>query len=672
MQRLKGLTTGSLPTFIDVGSNFGSDEIAEDNLIQQLKDAHMNITFMGDDTWMGLFPNSFQTFFPFPSFDVWDIHTVDDAVTRHIHSELGKDSWNLLIAHCLGVDHVGHRYGPYHPTMAQKLQQMNQLISFIIQNMNEEALLLVMGDHGMTRSGDHGGDSIEETVAGLFVYSPMLDFKHNLSLHKEVNQIDLVPTIATLMGVPIPFSSLGTVILDLIHPRRTLDGENHLNEEIKNLQNLVTHVKVIYSNVYQVWNYLKSYNLQTPINSGEFKKLGSDFLKLHNDFETHDTKRCRKDCDSPYQCCPKKEELEKFIIASQSFLNEAREMCRSMWARFDLALMITGLVLFSVTVIIHLVSIFRVRLSDSSEGTVFFLTILSFLTRMFSDSLAFALVTVSVFWHLKNLNLNACFPKNFQISMVLPVVMAVLYTSNSFIVEEPYVAHFLSQTLIWSSLIGASWDSKSLLARLALSFSVRLGLFYFRCREEQYPYCEVNSLHRSLSSIAVLNLSAIFRLGMAVLTCFCLVIVISSRFKIAKAVFHLSVILSFYWISQLICVALNIQDAILNFLPWLFYIYCMYTLLSQLMVIFRSNGESKRFIFTDVNVNILLLLMSFSLMLSGDGLCPGIVSILANIFIFKYCLSNEKITSAPILYGFLSVHGFFATGHHTSLPNIPW
>ena len=32
MQRLKGLTTGSLPTFIDVGSNFGSTAISEDNI----------------------------------------------------------------------------------------------------------------------------------------------------------------------------------------------------------------------------------------------------------------------------------------------------------------------------------------------------------------------------------------------------------------------------------------------------------------------------------------------------------------------------------------------------------------------------------------------------------------------------------------------------------------
>ncbi|KRT79034.1 hypothetical protein AMK59_8421 [Oryctes borbonicus] len=36
MQRLKALTTGSLPTFIDAGSNFASTIITEDNLLNQV------------------------------------------------------------------------------------------------------------------------------------------------------------------------------------------------------------------------------------------------------------------------------------------------------------------------------------------------------------------------------------------------------------------------------------------------------------------------------------------------------------------------------------------------------------------------------------------------------------------------------------------------------------
>lgn len=36
MQRIKGITTGSLPTFIDISSNFGATSIDEDSLVLQL------------------------------------------------------------------------------------------------------------------------------------------------------------------------------------------------------------------------------------------------------------------------------------------------------------------------------------------------------------------------------------------------------------------------------------------------------------------------------------------------------------------------------------------------------------------------------------------------------------------------------------------------------------
>jgi len=51
LQRLKGLTTGSLPTFVDAGANFASTEISEDNFIDHYVRIGKNVTFIGDDTW---------------------------------------------------------------------------------------------------------------------------------------------------------------------------------------------------------------------------------------------------------------------------------------------------------------------------------------------------------------------------------------------------------------------------------------------------------------------------------------------------------------------------------------------------------------------------------------------------------------------------------------------
>lgn len=42
----------------------------------------------------------------------------------------------------------------------------------VIDRLQNDTLLVVMGDHGMTDSGDHGGESQKETDAAIFLYSP--------------------------------------------------------------------------------------------------------------------------------------------------------------------------------------------------------------------------------------------------------------------------------------------------------------------------------------------------------------------------------------------------------------------------------------------------------------------------------------------------------------------
>lgn len=72
-----------------------------------------------------------------------------------IYNELKSDDWDLLVAHYLGIDHAGHRYGPNHPEMARKLNETNSRLRKIIETLPPDALLYVVGDHGMTESGKY-------------------------------------------------------------------------------------------------------------------------------------------------------------------------------------------------------------------------------------------------------------------------------------------------------------------------------------------------------------------------------------------------------------------------------------------------------------------------------------------------------------------------------------
>ncbi|SCU82956.1 LAMI_0C01486g1_1 [Lachancea mirantina] len=226
LQRLKGLTTGSLPTFIDAGSNFNGKVIEEDNFIKQLYLRDKRVLFAGDDTWQALFEPFLSSQSEFhESLNVWDLDTVDNGVIDFFERKFltvpqQEQEWDVLIGHMLGMDHVGHKYGPQHFTMKEKQLQVSDFIDDIRKTIDDNTLLIVMGDHGMDHTGNHGGDSKDELEAALWLYTKQTKAWNHLPEeqysmddlglnYREVNQIDLVPTFSLLMGLPIPFNNLG-------------------------------------------------------------------------------------------------------------------------------------------------------------------------------------------------------------------------------------------------------------------------------------------------------------------------------------------------------------------------------------------------------------------------------------------------------------------------------
>ena len=249
LQRLKGLTTGSLPTFIDAGSNFDGSVIEEDNLIKQLFLANKSVSFVGDDTWDALFhPFLANNSEPYPSLNVWDLDTVDNGVISYFKSHLLDKSadrnWDILVGHMLGVDHVGHKYGPNHFTMREKQNQVNRFIQEIIESIDNDTLLVVMGDHGMDHTGNHGGDSQDELESTLFFYTKRqntwknqngnYDIENLAQNYHSVNQIDLVPTLSLLLDIPVPFNNLGWPISEAFeNEKEELACDNVVLQQLK-------------------------------------------------------------------------------------------------------------------------------------------------------------------------------------------------------------------------------------------------------------------------------------------------------------------------------------------------------------------------------------------------------------------------------------------------------
>ncbi|KAK2580471.1 hypothetical protein KPH14_006212 [Odynerus spinipes] len=220
MPRIKAITTGRVPTFVDVALNLGSQPILSDNVLIQAKTHGHELIFYGDDTWLKLFPNMFKRHDGTTSFFVTDFTEVDNNVTRHINNELHNNDWSIMILHYLGLDHIGHVTGPFSFLIKPKLTEMDNIIAQIYSRVlhwndnNDPTLFIICGDHGMKDSGGHGGSTLQETTVPVIVIGTKCSKTH--SKFKEIAQLDMAATLSVMLGIPIPYSNFGSITLDLL------------------------------------------------------------------------------------------------------------------------------------------------------------------------------------------------------------------------------------------------------------------------------------------------------------------------------------------------------------------------------------------------------------------------------------------------------------------------
>ncbi|KAG2176235.1 hypothetical protein INT43_005469, partial [Umbelopsis isabellina] len=282
LPRIKALTTGTIPSFVDAILNIAESDTSsslkyQDNWVYQLSNNGTNtINFFGDDTWMKLFPGLFSTTDGTTSFYVSDTVEVDKNVTRHVSPELERSDWKALIFHYLGLDHIGHLGGPESPLMLDKQKEMDNVIRTIYEAVAEEdhkrrkashdvhgTLIVLCGDHGMNEAGNHGGSSESETSTAMVFMSPKYESRPTIKRkgtrqrqtfskrdrygYPLIEQIDIVPTLSTLLGFPIPKNNIGKVILELFNTNNAVPTLRALQLNAHQIAEVLTaHIGISY------------------------------------------------------------------------------------------------------------------------------------------------------------------------------------------------------------------------------------------------------------------------------------------------------------------------------------------------------------------------------------------------------------------------------------------
>lgn len=515
LQRLKGLTTGTLPTFIDAGSNFAGTAIEEDNILAQMRDGGKTLVHLGDDTWHALFPGYFDANLThaYESFNVWDLHTVDDGVTEHLlpllrETEIPK--WDVLFGHYLGVDHVGHQYGPNHPIMTSKLKQMNQVLGEIVAALDPDTLLVVMGDHGMDAKGDHGGESDEEVEAALWMFSKKGIFgreKANFvqpprtAKERPVRQIDLVPTLSLLLGFPIPFNNLGAPIL-----------EAFIGPEGSNFQSLAT---VSALTAAQIQKYQHRYSTARNLDGGLFIAATSAW----NEAQVH-----WADWLGNLKAFHKYRTL---FVEFSKYQKETLKTFKTLWAIFDLSAMLQGIFILLSTVLL-LAYYARSPLLDVAELTPVYLRkagTLSIIGSTFGGAVA-AIVARPIFdasligfaagGFISFVRVSTGTPKLHSLpipdsvwgwlSLVFTLSQAAGFASNSYTIWEDEILLFFLSTFaafgMFSSFRQVQAADRVFGVTQSASFLLltRLASLSRLCREEQMPSCRSTYYASSTSS----------------------------------------------------------------------------------------------------------------------------------------------------------------------------
>lgn len=412
MPRIKSITTGNIPQFVDMVLNLASTETIADSFLHQADFKNKKIVFYGDETWLQLYPKMFLRSEGTSSFFVNDFTEVDENVTRHLEQELKNEDWDIMFLHYLGLDHIGHVYGPYSSLVPGKLKEMDEVFHKLNAGLKHRignVMYIVTGDHGMKDSGGHGGSTFSETNVPFVVHGI------NCS-NATVAQTDITPTLSTLMGLNIPACSIGKLIINML---QSLTIEQQLYAFLYNsliLNNTEPKYKdILESACLAHYYYLKGGSL--------------DYLRAIREYQT-------------------------FILKSSKYL--VKSSVKQDLNILIISLIVTFLVFMHILVLTLTGDFAGIFFLHTTQLFIIFALFCIYLEHSFMYVAVFLLVVSYIMFAHKRIN-KKLFSTNFQMIKVLltvgSVIHALSFASSSFIEEEHQTWYFFSGTFILCNLL---------------------------------------------------------------------------------------------------------------------------------------------------------------------------------------------------------------------------
>ncbi len=200
---VRTLLTGRRPDLLTAFNNFTAREV-RGSLIEYLA-KRGGRTAHGGDAAVFQFCRSYylpKDVLQFPDQGPVDQGHSDRKAVPFVAARVAEGA-TVVSLHLTGPDHAGHKYGATGREYWQACRVVDEQIAPIVEDFlarHPGAYVLVASDHGVSSMGTHGGGESDAKRAPFAMVGPDVAQASNV----EIEQAALAPTLAVLMGLPIP------------------------------------------------------------------------------------------------------------------------------------------------------------------------------------------------------------------------------------------------------------------------------------------------------------------------------------------------------------------------------------------------------------------------------------------------------------------------------------
>uniref|UniRef100_A0A672IHH9 GPI ethanolamine phosphate transferase 1 n=1 Tax=Salarias fasciatus TaxID=181472 RepID=A0A672IHH9_SALFA len=167
---------------------------------------------------------------------------------------------NVFFLHLLGIDTNGHAHRPVSKEYIDNIALVDSGVAELVSTVEEffdydgRTAYVFTSDHGMTNWGSHGAGHPSETLTPLVAWGAgvnrarivtepqqytdgyLKDWKLEHLRRVDVNQADIAPLMASLIGVPIPVNSVGVLPLLYLNNSEQFKAESMYTNAIQILE----------------------------------------------------------------------------------------------------------------------------------------------------------------------------------------------------------------------------------------------------------------------------------------------------------------------------------------------------------------------------------------------------------------------------------------------------